>query len=249
MTASAEESVRVHFASSHGGPVKRDGIRRRLIESHRVATTSRCSLHDDPSTADLIIYTDPPHDLFPLTLIYDPHYWRYACKSFVYSDSDDPMPVIPGVYCSMLMADFDPDWHAGGSYIGPGIADWMSPLPWSPEPRYLFSFVGSCETHPIRQTIRSLFQPAGLVLSPTRASVEAAFRSGNSTASEELRQNLVRVAGRSDFVLCPRGAGASSMRLFEVMGMGRAPVIISDAWVLHRDPTGTSAQCASPSGR
>ena len=32
-------------------------------------------------------------------------------------------------------------------------------------------------------------------------------------------------------MICPRGWGSSSIRLFEVMEMGRVPVIISDAWV------------------
>ena len=36
---------------------------------------------------------------------------------------------------------------------------------------------------------------------------------------------------RSDYVLCPRGIGTSSFRLFEAMEAGRAPVIISNDWV------------------
>ena len=36
---------------------------------------------------------------------------------------------------------------------------------------------------------------------------------------------------RTRFVLCPRGQGVSSIRLFEVMKSGRVPVIISDAFV------------------
>ncbi|MBE7157880.1 MAG: exostosin family protein, partial [Rhodospirillales bacterium] len=36
---------------------------------------------------------------------------------------------------------------------------------------------------------------------------------------------------RSKFVLCPRGVGTSSIRLFETLAAGRVPVIISDQWV------------------
>jgi len=40
------------------------------------------------------------------------------------------------------------------------------------------------------------------------------------------------VAQRSKYVLCPRGAGtSSSIRLFDMMEAGIAPVIISDVWV------------------
>lgn len=35
----------------------------------------------------------------------------------------------------------------------------------------------------------------------------------------------------SAFVLCPRGIGTSSMRLFEALAAGRAPVIIADDWL------------------
>jgi hypothetical protein len=35
---------------------------------------------------------------------------------------------------------------------------------------------------------------------------------------------------RSRFVICPRGLGPSSIRIFEAMRMGRCPVIVSDDW-------------------
>jgi hypothetical protein len=41
---------------------------------------------------------------------------------------------------------------------------------------------------------------------------------------------------RSKFSLCPRGSGPSSIRLFESMQLGVAPVIISDVWRPPRGP-------------
>src|SRR4029077_18783462 len=38
------------------------------------------------------------------------------------------------------------------------------------------------------------------------------------------------------FVLCPRGLSVSSIRLFETMRMGRAPVILSAGWVAPTGP-------------
>src|SRR6185295_475378 len=38
------------------------------------------------------------------------------------------------------------------------------------------------------------------------------------------------------FVLCPRGLGASSFRVFECLKAARIPVIISDDWVLPSGP-------------
>ncbi|MGZ4986153.1 MAG: exostosin domain-containing protein, partial [Chthoniobacterales bacterium] len=40
----------------------------------------------------------------------------------------------------------------------------------------------------------------------------------------------------SKFVLCPRGLGAATIRLFETMRMGRVPVILSDEWVPPEGP-------------
>jgi hypothetical protein len=47
---------------------------------------------------------------------------------------------------------------------------------------------------------------------------------------DQIRRNYIEAILDSNFVLCPRGIGAASMRLFEVMELGRAPVVISDAW-------------------
>ena len=44
-------------------------------------------------------------------------------------------------------------------------------------------------------------------------------------------QNFAEVMAESHYVLCPRGLGTSSFRLFEAMEAARAPVIISDHWV------------------
>jgi len=46
-----------------------------------------------------------------------------------------------------------------------------------------------------------------------------------------LQQEYGDLLKQSLFFLCPRGAGSSSIRLFEVMQAGRVPVIISDNWI------------------
>lgn len=51
-----------------------------------------------------------------------------------------------------------------------------------------------------------------------------------------MRERFCKQIARSKFVLCPRGVGCSSYRLFEVMSAGRIPVIISDEWVKPPGP-------------
>jgi hypothetical protein len=49
--------------------------------------------------------------------------------------------------------------------------------------------------------------------------------------SDEQKREYVRDVLDSKFVLCPRGSSPSSYRLFEVMELGRCPVVISDDWI------------------
>jgi hypothetical protein len=54
-----------------------------------------------------------------------------------------------------------------------------------------------------------------------------------SYASEKRnhQKDYADILSNSSFILCPRGAGVSSIRLFEVMNAGRVPVIIADNWI------------------
>jgi len=49
---------------------------------------------------------------------------------------------------------------------------------------------------------------------------------------EERQRRYAETVAKSRFVLCPRGAGSGSIRLFEVMQAGVAPVLISDDYLL-----------------
>jgi hypothetical protein len=53
---------------------------------------------------------------------------------------------------------------------------------------------------------------------------------------EDLVSLYIEIMASSRFVLCPRGFGTSSWRLFEALKMGRAPAIISDQWVSPEGP-------------
>ena len=52
----------------------------------------------------------------------------------------------------------------------------------------------------------------------------------------ESRARYVGSIKDSAFVLCPRGGGTSTFRLFETMMLGRVPVILSDQWVPRVGP-------------
>jgi hypothetical protein len=97
--------------------------------------------------------------------------------------------------------------------------------------RFDFSFVGGI-TAGVRQRICASFagdrQPSNALVKVQAASWDTIL-SRDTTASKREYADSIRY---SRFVLCPRGAGAGSVRLFETMRAGRVPVIIADEYVL-----------------
>ena len=94
------------------------------------------------------------------------------------------------------------------------------------EPDLLFSFQGR-HVAGIRDEVLRLTHPRALV---EETSSYDFFRDSAESLSDA-RSRYREMVGRSKFVLCPRGAGTSTFRLFEALAAGRVPVIVSDEWV------------------
>ena len=60
---------------------------------------------------------------------------------------------------------------------------------------------------------------------------------GLNSDQAQKQEAYVKNIKESLFYLCPRGAGHASIRLYEVMELGVAPVIISDGWIPPKGPT------------
>lgn len=87
--------------------------------------------------------------------------------------------------------------------------------------KFIFSFLGSTQTHHTRKQLIELF--------PNFCFDSGQFWGLNSN-SEEFKSKYVNLLGDSIFSICPRGTGISSVRLFESMAMNSIPVIISDGY-------------------
>jgi hypothetical protein len=121
----------------------------------------------------------------------------------------------------------------GGIYFHFADND-FEPLKWE-SPSILFSFAGSIANHPVRQSLlKKLGSHTSFV--DSSGSVIPAFTKGDTKAIAALRHQMIELARKSKFVLCPRGKGCGSIRLFEVMQMARCPVIISDEWMPPNGP-------------
>ncbi len=202
----------------------------------------------DPAEADVILFPDC-HLLgldWRLTAIATTDLARrYPEKVAVYDERDVPWCRFPGIYVSMPSPCFDRTWQVAGSYYT--IEDPTTRLDGgtsSIEQDLLFGFVGG-RTHPCRDAV--------FALDADRAHVESTegfvFYDPTSLHFAERRRNFAEIVFRSKFVLCPRGWGTSSIRLYETMAAGRAPVIIADEWVPPTGPDWSAFSITWPEGR
>ncbi|WP_217633634.1 exostosin domain-containing protein [Thiocapsa roseopersicina] len=144
---------------------------------------------------------------------------RFRDKSFVLHCGDRVMPFVPGLFTSAERATHSPRRSRTGGYLRMAFSHHFHHTPVNGAHRFLFSFVGRSETAPVRRALVQLQHRRGLVLDTSAP--------GTSLAIDA----YARVIQESAFVLCPRGFGSSSFRLFEAMKTGRAPVILADDWI------------------
>jgi hypothetical protein len=150
---------------------------------------------------------------------------RWPAKCFVYDERDQPFFTLPGLYvgATRRLVSRHPAVSSPYLYV-PALAD-VAPA----EPTLLFSFRGA-RTSPVRDAILGLSADRGRVIDTSGIDFF------DRTAEAQQRRVAAAVAyaeliGQSKFVLCPRGNGPSSFRLYETLRAGRVPVIISDEWV------------------
>jgi Exostosin family len=192
-------------------------------------------LSEDPEDADMIVFIETIS-----TFTYRNHYFQqvrkhplyrqFRWKSYLFCAADKVIPFLPGVYASIERRWYSSAWTRAGHY--PGVREEPGhPYEASREPSLLFTFVGSCRTHCVRSRLMKLKHPAALLLDTDDESQVGGHRRQPPQTTAESRERYLRSIEDSAFVLCPRGGGTSTFRLFESMMLGRVPVIISDQWV------------------
>lgn len=182
-------------------------------------------LTDDPDEADLVLFTQAsmlPWQRRPI--LEHPTRLRHRDRSIVYDPGDRPWCAMPGIYTSMPSRAFRSPFQEAWGYADIEESRFV-PLR-TADRDLLFSFVGSL-THRCREPLLRLRHPRGVV-DRTDGFV---YWDPDSPAFVARRERFDDLLGRASFVLCPRGHGTASFRLFEVMAAGRVPVIISDDWV------------------
>lgn len=186
----------------------------------------------DPANAEIILFVDSPESRQEWSrqgLRTHPFVRAHPGAVFVYDLRDEPLDSLPGLYISMPRRRFDDSRHRA---VGP-LWLWNDTTAIrNDQPDLLFSFQGrrvqmDQGARRLRSAVLSLRHPRGLVEDTSQHD----FFSRDRLAVDAAEATYREILGRSKFVLCPRGAGTSSYRMFETMACGRVPVVLSDEWV------------------
>lgn len=157
------------------------------------------------------------------------HYAQRPDATFAWDSGDFPTGRLPGLFCSLSRRLFDPARHRSFCYplrINRQIAE--QPLT---DARYLFGFSGNV-TAPVRARLFTELRPAADAGLGLLRQTDSLFTRIYDPGADGERARFADDLRQCRFILCPRGNGLSSIRLFETMEAARVPVIISDALVL-----------------
>lgn len=186
---------------------------------------------ESPEAADLILVIDVVH-------AYHQHrslLRQYLDKCYAIENEDIPYLVLPGLFASAPASCLHRYRIRGCAYFSQ--RQYRSPLltgaSCAKERPYLFSFMGG-STCLLRKRLFNLkFQRSDILIQPT---LDYGHWDLNQANRLTFQQRYIESLRSSKFILCPRGSGLGSVRLFEAMEMGVAPIIISDGWLPPEGP-------------
>jgi hypothetical protein len=208
-------------ASSHLKTALQDGLGS-LYET----TTS-------PVSADAILFSNDT----PSYVSRNPHYRAHRAKCIVISETDNPSYFIPAIYAGNYRSLLHKNRSLTASYFVN-----QSEVPNQSlkhfidkdfEKKYLYSFRGGSTCFLRKRLFKILKSREDTLIEPTD-SYQHWFWDQDAVKMKPHYEGQLRYAenlAASKFFLCPRGAGCSSIRLFEVMQLAVAPVIIADGWI------------------
>lgn len=193
--------------------------------------TRRYFLTDDVESADLIVVLEPNSfktRQYGSVLSSMAALQNDPTRVFTINYDDAPLAFLPGIYAAMPVKRFEIGFTVAGGYLVNSPNRFVrEAIEWPDvDPVHLFTFRGALSSQVRKLMQRNLSAIRPKVQTARFTAMEAWF---NHTDVEK-REYVLEIL-RSKFVLCPRGQGTASHRLFEVMELGRVPVIIADDWV------------------
>jgi hypothetical protein len=216
-----------------------------LQELALVAQPKIHTLSDNPEEADIIIITRENQTNAHINLT-EPHVSKlldkYLSKCYTITQTDQPLFALAGLYasgsksfwfvrkhlirgCSYVYSLYEKSWD-GNKFV-------ETSKDIDIKKKYLFSFVGASNSWVRKRLLKLKLERSDILI---RCTNHYSQWDVNYNNREAIQKSYVDVIRSSQFVLCPRGIGSGSIRLFEVMKLGVAPVIISDRWLPPQGP-------------
>jgi hypothetical protein len=226
-----------HPPTDHDQPWEGAAFVRGVADRFRQSSDKRGHrLVDSDADADLILYLEPQafrDRPYAELLLREDHIQRFPEKCFAYGYADCFIGFLPGIYVCLPAEHAANRRFASWNYIlgfpNPFVGK-LAAEKGSYKPSLLFSFRGT-RSAPVREPI---FRNA-VAWSKFARITEVDGKLFHQIPTD-LQVTYAEEILDSQFVLCPRGLGCSSHRLFETMALGRVPVILSDDWVEPEGP-------------
>lgn len=210
---------------------------RALRESAHSDRFREHSLTEDPEAADIILFAEFYGGGFHFERVRrHPFVRRFREKCFLFCSNAITIPFLPGIYASVERR-WSSSRTCGGFYVGVDQNEFTTYTAPREDLPYLFSFVGCMTNAPVRQRLSELSHPRGLIRDTAGGFARLLHLKMSGDERREYHRAYSDVMKATKFVLCPRGIGASTIRLYETMRVGRVPVILSDPWVPPHGPS------------
>jgi hypothetical protein len=233
----------VHVAVANDTPksaVRLDEI----IAMHVRSRTGRHRLTEDPKAAEIIVLAGD------LELLGEARanklIRQYPEKTMAYSEIDALIPYAPGVYGSaskprvlnLRRTQSNIYFSRYGSSLNPEIRHRPDEVK-----ELLFCFRGRRDCRVRANIIDFPYNRADVEVMESTAFMHW---SEGIVGRRQSQKDYADALARSHFALCPRGMGFGSIRLFEVMEMGVAPVLLADRYALPPGPDWSSFMLVVP---
>jgi hypothetical protein len=225
------------FLSSCVGPAAKSVYCGELSRLAGLYRTEDLKFASAAETADLILVVDIFETDLYRGLRQNQVWQKWPEKSFAYCEADSPPNFLHGLHSSASKsASRTGRFQACGYPVhqlcypnpGPSAADIAAT-----HKDLLFSFAGRASHRVRRQLFAQRFDRTVAVENTS----DYYHFAGEPENRARARQRYWQLAARSKYALCPRGAGACTIRIFEMMEAGIAPIIVADDWL---PPTGPS---------
>jgi len=213
---------------------------KKLLEFYRYSDNSKYKITNDPIKADVILVCDVGFLNYGENILKNKFIKKFLNKCFILSITDRPIPVFRGILTSGEKSFINFGRIRTISYNGysdnfknPFISNYSFEDNPNIKKEYFFSFIGR-DSDPVRKEIFNIKYKRKDIFLLDSTNTFNLYETNIDFLNKQKQYCDVMI--RSKFVLCPRGWGATSFRLFEAMKLGLVPVIISDEWILPKGP-------------